>query len=167
MQKSVTIFLIALGFILASSTANALDYRDWVPLLPESIGGLDKQGDPEGMNMEKGAQSWATLKQPYADEKGNELRLSLVTGTDAPVMKEFETLQKFNMETAEKAVKTTEISGHKAVLNRSKTGGKSNLMIAAQKNTLVIIETDSFESEKELVSLAEEIPLGDIADSIE
>lgn len=167
MQKSVTIFLIALGFILASSAVNALDYKDWIPLLPESIGELDKQGDPEGMNMEKGSQSWATLKQPYADGEGSTLRLSIVSGTDAPVMKKFETLQKFNMETAEKAIKTTEISGHKAVLNRNKTGGKSSMMIAAQQNTLVIIETDSFDSEKELVSLAAEVPLGDIADSIE
>ncbi|MFP4531945.1 MAG: DUF4367 domain-containing protein [Desulfobacterales bacterium] len=167
MRKSVSIFMIVLGFIFASSATNALDYRDWVPLLPESIRGLDKHGEPEGMNMEKGSQSWATLKQQYADEEGKALRVSIVTGTDAPIMKKFETLQRFNMETAEKNVKTTEISGHKAVLSLHKKGGKSNLMIAAQKNTLVIIETASFDSEKALVSLAEQVPLADIADSIE
>lgn len=167
MRKSVAIFMIALGFILASSAANAFDYRDWIPLLPESIGGLDKQGEPEGMNMEKGSQSWATVKQQYADEAGDALRVSIVTGTDAPVMKEFEALRKFTMETAERNVKTTEISGHKAVLSLHKKGGKSNLMIAPQKNTLVIIETDSFDSEKALVSLAEEVPIAGIADSIE
>ena len=167
MRKSITIFLIALGFILASSAANALDYKDWVPLLPESIGGLDKQGDAEGMNMEKGSQSWASLNQPYADGEGNTLRVTIVSGTDAPVMKKFQTLQKFNMETAEKNVKTTEISGHKAVLSLHKKGGESNLMIAAQKNTLVIIATDSFDSEKQLVSLARDVPLEDIADSIQ
>ena len=45
MRKYITVFLIAVGFILASSAANAFDYKEWLPLLPESIGGLDKKGE--------------------------------------------------------------------------------------------------------------------------
>lgn len=167
MRKYITVFMIALGFILASSAANAFDYEDWIPLLPESIGGLDKQGDPEGMNMEESGKSWSSLKQDYSDGQGNDARLTIVTGTNAPGVKEFKTLQKFNMETGERKVKTLEVSGHKAVLDLKKKGGRSNLMISAQDKTLVFVETGSFDSEEDLISLGDDVPLADIADSVE
>lgn len=43
MYKYITIFMIALGFILASSTSHAFDYNDWIPLLPETIQGMEKK----------------------------------------------------------------------------------------------------------------------------
>lgn len=167
MRKYITIFMIALGFILTSSAANAFDYKEWIPLLPESIGGLDKQGEPEGMNMEQSGQSMSTLKQEYSDGNGNDARLTIVTGTNAPGVREFKTLQKFNMETGERKVKTLEISGHKAVLDFNKKGGRSSLMIAARDKTLVVIETRSFNTEDALISMGNDVPLSEIADSVE
>ncbi|MFO7760248.1 MAG: hypothetical protein R6V20_01365 [Desulfobia sp.] len=167
MRKYITVFFIALGFILASSAANAFDYQDWIPLLPESIGGLDKQGEPEGMNMEKSGQSMSTLKQEYSDGSGNDARLTIVTGTNAPGVREFKTLQKFNMETGERKVKTLEISGYKAVLDFNKKGGRSNLMIAPQEKILVVIETRSFDTEDALISMGNDVPLAELADSVE
>lgn len=167
MRHYITVFLIVFGFILASSPAGAFDYKNWIPLLPESIGGLDKQGDPEGLNMEKSGQSWSSLKQTYADADGNYVNLSIVTGTGAPGIQEFEAMQQFNMETGERKVKKLEVSGNKAVLDLNKKGGKSNLLIAVQEESLVIIETGAADSEKDLVSLAADVPLAAIADSIE
>ncbi|MFP3980415.1 MAG: hypothetical protein ACLFUY_03395 [Desulfobacterales bacterium] len=166
MRKYITVFMIALGFILASSAANAFDYEDWIPLLPDSIGELDKQGEPEGMNMEESGQSGSTVEQEYSDGSGKDARLTILTGSGAPVIKEFKTLQKFNMETDERKVKTLEISGHKAVLDLDKKGGKSNLMISVQDKTLVVIGTKSFDSEKDLTSLGNDVPLSEIADSV-
>ncbi len=166
MCRFVTIFVIALGFILASSAANAFDYKNWVPLLPENIGKMIKQGDPEGMNIEKGGQAWSSLRQKYSDTNGNNIRLSIVSGTNAPGIREFKTMQQFNMETQERKVKTQDVEGYKAVLDFNKMGGKSHLLIAVQDETLVIIETTSFDSENDLVSLADDIPLSEIADSI-
>ncbi|MCF8035777.1 MAG: hypothetical protein K9K62_02770 [Desulfobacteraceae bacterium] len=167
MRKYITVFLIAVSFILASSAANAFDYQDWIPLLPESIGGLDKQGEPEGMNMEKSGQSMSTLKQEYSDGSGNDARLTIVTGTNAPGVREFKTLQKFNMETDKRKVKTLDISGHKAVLDFNKKGGRSSLMIAARDKTLVVIESRSFDTEDALISMGKDVPLSKIADSVE
>lgn len=48
MYKHLTVVALALVLFLGAATANALDYKDWVPLLPESIGGLDKSGEPDG-----------------------------------------------------------------------------------------------------------------------
>ncbi|MCF8094481.1 MAG: hypothetical protein K9J79_03880 [Desulfobacteraceae bacterium] len=167
MRKYITISMIALSFVLASSSANAFDYKNWIPLLPENISGMEKQGDPSGMNMEKSGQSWSALRQEYSDADGNDIRFSIVTGSNGPGIKEFETMQQFNMETPEKNVKTLDIAGHKAVLELNKKGGKSNLLISAQEETLVVIDTTSFDNEDDIISLADDVPLSEIADSVD
>lgn len=167
MRKYIKILIIALSLIFVSTAANAFDYKDWIPLLPESIDGMEKQGDPAGMNMEKSGQSWSALRQEYSDTDGNSFRLSIVTGSNSPGIRKFETMQKFNMETGEKEVKTLEVSGYKAVLEFNKKGGKSNLLIAPKDQTLVIIDSASFENKDDLISLADDVPLSEIEDSFE
>lgn len=167
MRKYITALMFALSLIIVSTAANAFDYKNWIPLLPESISGMEQQGEPEGMNMAQGEQSWSTLRQEYSDADGNHIRLSIVTGSNSPGIRQFETMQKFNMETAEKEVKTLDVSGYKAVLDFNKKGGKSNLLIAAQDQTLVIIDSASFDNKNDLISLADDIPLGKISDSVQ
>lgn len=70
------------------------------------------------------------------------------------------------METGERKVKTLEIAGHKAVLDFNKKGGRSSLMIAARDKTLVVIETRSFDTEDALISMGNDVPLAEIADSV-
>ena len=166
MRKYLAVLLIVFGLVLASSAVNAFDYKDWMPLLPDSIAEMEKQGDPDGMNMEKGGQSWSTISQKYSDGQENNAQLTIVTGSDAPGMKKFNTLHRFSGETGKRKVKTLDISGHKAVLNLDKKGGSNSLLIQAQENTMVIINTSSFDSENGLVSLAEDIPLAEIADAV-
>ncbi len=158
--------IYVLVFIFMSFQAHAFDYNNWIPLLPDTIAGLDKKGDPDGMNMERGEESWAVLKQQYADAAGKDIELSIVTGSNAPGIKQFESMQQFSTETAETKVDTLEISGYKSVLNLDKTGGKSSLLIAVQEQTLVIFETASFDDEESLISLADDVALAEIADAV-
>ena len=166
MHKSIIILITVLGFILASTAANALDYNDWIPLLPESIGGMEKQGDPEGINMERSGEAWSSVTQGYSDAEGNDARLKIVTGSDAPGIKEFQAMQKVSFENSEVEVKTLEISGYKAAIEFDKKGGKSHLLIAPQEETLVIIDSAAFDNKNDLISLADDIPLSEIADSV-
>lgn len=166
MRKYITASMLAFGLIIFSTAANAFDYKDWVPLLPQSISGMEQQGEAEGMNMAQGEQSWSTLRQEYADEDGKHIRLSIVAGSNSPGIKQFQTMQKFNMETEEKEVKTLEVSGYKAVLEFNKKGGQSNLLIAPQEQTLVIIDSTSFDNKKDFISLAENIPFSKIANAV-
>lgn len=161
------IIAICLSLLLASATANAFNYMDWVPLMPENIGGLEKTGESEGIDKEEGDQSWSVIKQKYSDAQGNTLNLSIITGSNAPGIKEFKMMQQFNMETDEKAVKPVEVLGLKSVLNIDKTGGENTLLIPATDKTLVIISTAAFDSEDEMISLADDVPIEDIADSVE
>ena len=87
--------------------------------------GWTNRGTPDGMNMEKIGQSWSVLKQNYSDEKRNNARLTIVTGTNTPGLREFKTMQNFNMQSGTREVKTLEVSGYKVVLDLNKQGGKA------------------------------------------
>lgn len=165
MRNRLAAFVIALSFLAVSSTANALDYESWVPLLPESIDGMKKEGAPQGLNTEKGGQAWSVLRQEYSGAEGGGARLSIVAGSQAPGITEFRKLQQLNMETKDKIVRSTNISGYKAVINLDKKGGMSHLFIAVKDNTVVIIDTAIVNNEEGLTSLADDIPLSEIKES--
>ena len=169
MRMQPVAFLISfLCLVFMASTACAADYKDWISLLPDRIDGLGQSGDPDGMNVQSEGQSWSTLEQGYADGSGEkEIKLTIVSGSMAPQVKQFQAMKQFSMEDEEKVVETLEISGNDAVMELYKDGGKGNLLIAPQQKTIVIIQATSADNKEELVSLADDVPLSDIAAAIE
>ncbi|MFW6011338.1 MAG: hypothetical protein ACOC8Q_02400 [Desulfosalsimonas sp.] len=161
------IIVISIALIITSSAANAFDYQDWIPLLPENIGEMEKTDEPSGMNREESGQSWSVLEQKYSDKQGNSLSLTILTGSDAPGIKEFKMMQQFNKDTEEETIKPVDVQGLESVLAIDKKGGENSLLIPAADKTLVIISTSAFDSEDEMISLADDVPVEDIADSIE
>ncbi|MFP4213843.1 MAG: hypothetical protein ACLFRL_07005 [Desulfohalobiaceae bacterium] len=163
MQVKILPIMVCLLVVLGVFAASAADYQDWVPLLPANISGLDKSGSPDGANLEQSGRSWSFMHQDYADDAGNNIRLSVVGGDSAPQMQQFQSMQQLSMETEDRIVKSEEVSGFKAFFEFHKTESKGTLMIAANDQTLVIIEADPVADANKLVSLGDEVPLQDIA----
>ncbi len=167
LAKSLTILMSVLCLLLVPSLADASDYKDWIPLLPDSIGGLSKSGDPDGANMEMSGQSWSTLQQRYAQDNGNDIELTIVAGAMAPQVRQFQSMRNFDLETDEKIAQTLKIAGRPAFFELYKGGGKGTLGIALQENAVMAIEADAVESKDGLISLADDVPLEDIAAQID
>lgn len=162
MYKHLTVIALALVLLLGASTASALDYKAWVPLLPESISGLDKAGEPNGANMEKSGESWATVQQDYSDGSGEEVTLTIVAGGMSPQLQQFRAMKQFTMETGEKLVKTLKVSGYESILELKKQKKSGTLFIHVKKKTIVIIESNSVKNKDALISMADDVPLSDI-----
>ena len=162
MYKHLTVIALALVLLLGASTASALDYKAWVPLLPESISGLDKAGEPNGANMEKSGESWATVQQDYSDGSGEEVTLTIVAGGMSPQLQQFRAMKQFTMETGEKLVKTSKVSGYESILELRKQKNSGTLLIHVNKKTIVVIESNSVKNKDELISMADDVSLSDI-----
>jgi len=162
MYKHLTVIALALVLLLGASTASALDYKAWVPLLPESISGLDKAGEPNGANMEKSGESWATVQQDYSDGSGEEVTLTIVAGGMSPQLQQFRAMKQFTMETGEKLVKTLKVSGYESILELRKQKNSGTLLIHVNKKTIVVIESNSVKNKDELISMADDVSLSDI-----
>ncbi|MFP4040456.1 MAG: hypothetical protein ACLFS7_07930 [Desulfosudaceae bacterium] len=161
------IMVISIAFIMTSSAAMAFDYQDWVPLVPENISEFEKKGEPNGMNMEKRGQAWSALEQKYSNKDGDALKLSIVTGKNAPGMQEFKAMKQFKVENDKEKTKTLDVKGRNSVLNIKKKAGENSLLIPASDETLVVIATEAVDSEDEMTSLAADVPIDDIAAAVE
>lgn len=163
--KAILASILCLAFLIPS--AYAADYKDWIPLLPERIGGQKKVGEPNGANMESSGESWSTLEQKYSNGSGESVTVTVVSGAMAPQVRQFQAMQQVTMETEEKFVETLEVSGNDAILELHKGGGKGTLLVAPQQTTVVIIQTSSAESKEDLISLANDVPFSDISAATE
>lgn len=165
--RNIFIFIVALCVMLSASAAVAAeyDYKDMIPVLPDSIGGMEKAGDPDGANVETSGQTWAAVEQKYSDGEGR-VRLIVVAGDTAPQVQKFREFSLMEVETEEAILKSTEISGSEAFFQIQKDRPGGTLGIAVRDDVVAVIETNEKVSENDLISIGEEIPVEEIADCL-
>jgi hypothetical protein len=164
MKSKGWIVLMGACLLFISAAAGASDYKDWIPLLPEGLGGLQKSGKPEGMNMEMDDQRWSMVQQEYTSDSSEEsINLILVGGQGAPQIAGFQTMSSMKMETEEQIVKTVEVFEYKGLLNLEKNEQRGTLMIALTETMMVVIEAAPITEEGELMKLAQDVPLSKLA----
>ncbi len=163
MKAKGKIILLTTCLLLASVRVDATDYKGWLPLIPPTLGGLAKSGDPDGINMEMSGQSWSSLQQNYTDNSNKRASLTIVSGVIAPQAQAFQAMSQMQMETPDQIIKTVDVSGYKAVLQLSKANKSGSLMISLGEQTLVVIEGEPITNESELSGLAKEVPFKEIA----
>jgi hypothetical protein len=161
-MKIKSILLFVFVFLMIAVMANAADYKVWMPLLPEELGGLKRSGEPEGMNMEMNGKMWSSLHQEYsADNPERAASVTILGGKDAPGMEGFQAMSSMKMETEDQIIKTIKVSGYNGVFNLEKGEKRGTLMISLRQDLMVILETSPTEDETEIVKLAEQLPLAD------
>ncbi len=163
MKAKGKIILMATCLLLVSVWVGATDYKNWLPLIPETLGDLAKSGDPDVINMEMSGQSWSSLRQNYTDNSNKRASLTIVSGVIAPQAQAFQAMSHMQMETQDQIIKTVNVSGYKAVFQLNKANKNGSLMISLGEQTLVLIEGEPITSEKELTDLTKEVPLKKIA----
>jgi len=163
MNAKGRIILLASCLLLVPFAAGAGDYKGWLPLIPNNLGGLPRSGEPDGINMEMGGQSWSSLHQEYSNKSNERVSLTIVSGVVAPQAQAFHAMSQMQMETQDQVVKTLKVSGYKSVFQLNKTNKNGSLIISVNQQTLIIIEVEPITSENKVVALAEEVPLQKIA----
>lgn len=168
MRRLQTPIIPMIGFLflllpLLMSTAYGANYKNWIPLLPESLNGLEKSGKPNGTNVKSEGETWSTLEQMYSNGSGKKIRLTIVNGTPSPEVRQFQDMKQFAMETDEKFLEKVDVSGHEGVLELYKKGGEGTLLISIREKTTVVLHANSIESKEALMALAGDLPLSEIA----
>ncbi len=166
MKTKSRIILASLCLVLISISADAADYKSWQPLVPNTLGGLARSGEPDGINMEMSGQSWSSLHQEYSNDT-RRISLTIISGVVAPQAQAFQMMSHMQMETAEQIVKSVNVSGYKALFQLVKNDKQGILSISVNPQTLVVIEAVPIADERELSGLAKEIPLGKIAAQVQ
>ncbi len=155
-------FLLALGFLLIPAIASALDYKIWLPLIPETLDNMPRKNDPEGMNMEMSGQKWASLCQEYSE--GKKLLNFCIFAGMAPQAMQYQSLFAMNMsmETPEQVIKTITISGNKVLLVLEKKEGNGTAVIDLDNNLIAVLNVEYRITEGEISKLVEVLPLAEL-----
>ncbi len=154
--------LVVFCALLVALPASAADYKRWTPLLPTTLGGLPQSGQPNGVNMAMGDNSWSSLEQKYA-KQSRTVRLMIVSGTGAPQAQMFLGLAKLEMETEDEVFRTITIKGYQSVLALNKKRKQGSVMVRVKPHTLVIVEANQIANQTGLTDLVGQVPLARIA----
>jgi len=154
------LILIGICLLLLAGAVGAEDYKNWIPVLPDTVGGMAGAGKPDGMNMESDGQKWCMLHQQYGgNQSEKQVDLTLVWGGAAPFMANFQMMSKFEMETEDQITKTIKVSEYKGVLNLEKPDKRGTLMVALSKELMIVMELVPATKAGDLIKLVEELPL--------
>jgi len=152
----IPIIIFAMSFPAGSF---AFDYKSWVPFIPSELGGLKKNGKPEGMNMEMNNEKWSSLTQTYGGEDSDkETTFTIVCGTNASQMQHFKGIPKMKIETEDQIMTDITISGRGGFLILDKEEKSGYLMILLDDRLLVTVEMQDCDDKEKLLSTAKQIP---------
>jgi hypothetical protein len=167
MRLAGRILGVCAAMVLMTAVAGAKDYKTWAPLLPETVAGMARSGEPEGMNMESNGNKWSMLHQRYAGNSSDKsVELTLVSGAGAPFVANFQTMSKMEMETGDRVIKTVQVSNYKGLINLDKAQKRAILMIALTDETMVVMEVAPATQEKDIIAVAEDLPLEEFASKV-
>ena len=158
--------LLAFCLFLFPVTTEAMDYKAWISLLPDSLDGMARSGEPGGTNMEMGGQRWSSLNQEYASGDGKKsVQLSVVAGMGAPQVQGYQSMASMSMqmETADEIIKTVSVLGYKAMLTLDKKSKTGSLVIYVKNDMVVVLHAGPATEEAHLTQPAEHLPLAKFA----
>jgi hypothetical protein len=157
--------ILALGFLLLPAVSGALDYKTWIPILPQRLGSLQTSGEPDGMNMDMGGQQWSSVHQRYASQDGKmSAELTIMAGKAAPQARAAQAMTNMNMETEDQVMKTVDIGAHKGMLTLDKKEKTGTLMIPLKNEAVVVFHLEPASGETEIMQLGQLLPLAKIVD---
>jgi hypothetical protein len=164
-MRRVFVFFVLCLFLLPV-TAEAIDYKAWIPLLPDTVGGIARSGEPHGMNMEMGGQRWSSVSQEYASgDQKKSVGLSIMAGIGNPQVQGYQAMaaMTMQMETGDEVMKTTTVSGYSAMLTLDKTDKTGTLVIYLRNDMVVVLHAEPATKEAHLTQLAQQLPLAKFA----
>ncbi len=147
-------------FILSVVSAHAVSSQDWISYLPETINGIEKTGEVETVDAKKMGQKISSVTQVY----GNNVSLTIADGTMLPQLKKFEAMKQLTMENEKKIIKRMKISGYESGYEFYKKRKEGNLLVKLSDTRIVVIQADEVKNKDELLSMADDVPLSEIAD---
>ena len=156
------IILMAVCLLSISVDVGAIDSKNWLPFIPGTLGGLNASGPPVRFDMDMGDQSMHNLTQEYSDKSKKNISLTIMSGAAAQAQAH-QSMSRGQMETQDQLVKTVNVSGYKSLFVLNKIEKNGTLIISLDTQTLVIIDAVPITSEKEILPLAKEVPLKEIA----
>jgi hypothetical protein len=153
--------VLALIILITPGLSWAADYKDWLPHIPDKLGGLKATSEGDGMNMSSGGSAMSTLNKTYGS--GNkEINISISYLHDSKRQTQaLEPVEQMSMEMGGMVMKTIKIQGFDAVYQYIKAEKNSLITVNLKADATFILASSGIgaKGEKYYIGLFENINL--------
>jgi len=153
--------IIVLILFLVPNLSWAADYKQWIPYIPDKLGGLKDSSEANGMNMNSGGTTMSKLDKLY--KEGNKeitLTISYVKRNDDPGSNT-KPQEPMSMELGPIVMKTIKIQGFDAIYQYDKQEKNALITLQLGPEATVLLTASGIgkESEKYYTGLFDDINL--------
>ncbi|MFV1985543.1 MAG: hypothetical protein ACC657_18485 [Thiohalomonadales bacterium] len=157
MRQKIRIILTFVIF-LAPGLSWALDYKDWLPLLPDEIGGLKTKAKDSGVNINAGGTIMSILTITYG-EGDKKIDISITAEASGIPNKSAQTKERTIMETEDFVQKIIIIQGFIGLYMNNKSAKNHIIKINLNSKSTFTFMADGYEEEKYILGLVNKINL--------
>ncbi|WP_455220895.1 hypothetical protein [Kaarinaea lacus] len=158
MNTRQLVFLAFIVFFAHVGISWAVDYKEWIPFIPDEMDGLKAQSKKDGMNMEMDGQKTSSLTVTYS-EGVKQSKVSVMYSGDPGMIEAQRSMGSMSLETPEFVMKPIEIEGFKGSYHDDKKSKRVQIMLFFNDNALLIFEADGGKDEKHYAGLVKKINL--------
>lgn len=161
-MNSKQLLFCALVLFFHVGTSWAVDYKEWIPYIPDEMDGLKAEPRKDGMNMEMGGQKTSSLTVTYVDG-AKQSKVSIMHSGDPGMVEGQRAIGSMSMETPDFVMKPVEIEGFKGSYHDDKQSKRVQIMLFLSDNALLIFDADGGKDEKHYTGLVKKINLKKIS----
>lgn len=156
--------LITLTFVLflTPGLSWALDYKDWLPLLPDEIGGLKTKSKDNGVNIKAGGTSMSSLTVTYG-EGDKQIDISITAEASGVPNKSVQAKEQIVVKTEDFVQKLINIQGFVGMYMYNKSAKNHILRVSLNSKSAFTFMANGYEGEKYFFSLVDKINLKKIS----
>lgn len=157
-------FSVVLLLLLATSLCQAADYKQWLPLLPESAMGIPRSGDPEGTNVTMNDMENSSLTVRYRDGERS-AEIMLIHDSSRSLIMPFEMVRDMRVETPEEIHLPTTLEGYQAIYQLDRPGNQTALIVILSPTMLIHVSFQPAPEKAALMKFVAGLPLKKLAAS--
>jgi len=156
--------LITLTFVLflTPGLSWALDYKDWLPLLPDEIGGLKTKSKDNGVNINAGGVIMSSLTITYG-EGDKKIDISISAEASGEPIKSGPAKEQVVVETKDFVQKVIKVQGFVGMYMNNKSAKNQLLRVSLNSKAAFTFMANGYEGEKYFLGLVNKINLKKIS----
>ncbi|HEB58551.1 MAG TPA: hypothetical protein ENJ01_04955 [Gammaproteobacteria bacterium] len=162
--------LIPLSLLfLLTSAVQAADYKAWLSLLPETVMGMTRAGEPDGANVTMGEMQNSSLTLRYRKGSGDHARhaeIMVIYDSSKSLIMPFSMVRDMRVETPQEIHKPTTLSGFDAIYQLDRQVPQNALIVILRPDLLINMTFQPPISEDAIMKFAAELPLAELAKSV-
>ena len=163
-MRYIKLLTPTLVLLLTPCVSWAVDYKDWLPLIPDTLDGLTVSAKDEGENLDLGVMNMSNFSRQYG-EGDKQINISIMYESSGEQIKAQNARTQKNIKLAELVQKRITIQGFESVYDHNKSVPYQRITVFLNDKAVISFGVFGLNEEKHFFELANKINFRKINDT--